>query len=89
MANEEKDKRKELYSYLACLTFIVFFSRIGEIYPFFENIRINLLSFGATFMLFCFAGKYKAILWIRTSEVKLIALFLFLCAVTVPFVLPP
>ena len=68
---------------------MVFFSRIGEIFPFLANIHINLLSFSATFVLFLFAGEYKTIEWNRNSAAKLIVLFFFLGLLTVPFAIWP
>ncbi len=89
MANEEKNTGNELYSYLACLAFTAFFSRVGELYPIFASIHINLLSFGSALMLFFFAGEYKTINWNQNNAAKLMIRYYLIGFVTIPFAVWP
>ena len=89
MEHKKTDKGNELYSDLACFTFMVFFCRIGEIFTIFAAIHINLLLFGASFVFFFIDRGYKTINWSQNSAAKIIALFLFIGAIIVPFAIWP
>ncbi len=73
------------YSFFVSLALVAYISRIGELVPVLGRLRINLLLFVVTLVIFFISGASRRFRWQDNGELKLLFLFLFLGYLSVPF----
>lgn len=81
----QENKQSSVFFFFVFLTLIAYISRIAELFPFLMAVRINLLLFVITFILFFTSGVHNNIHWKGNRELILIVAFLLIGLITVPF----
>ncbi len=85
ICKQTSSKNNTLFYFLVHLTIIAYLTRIAELFPFLATLRINLLLFVTTLLLFAISGAVKNLQFRGNTAFFLMTGFLVMGILSIPF----